>query len=159
MYIPFTARALPALLLAGLILIFAPSAQALSMTAYTLDELWSESQMIVKGEVVKTRFYRDKGRIFTEVTLTPTSPLFKGVLKDSHQHVRFSLPGGDLAGLTQYVPGVPRVKVGEELFLFLRCSSPGTCSPVGFGQGMWHHKDGSWAPLTGDVHWVGEQVI
>ena len=110
MQTPFIVRYLPAVLLAGLMLSVSQGAQALSMTPYTLSELWSESQMIVKGEVVKTRFYRSKGRIFTEVTITLTAPLFKGTTTDSDQHVRFSLLGGDLDGLTQYVPGVPRVK-------------------------------------------------
>ena len=146
-------RVLSILSLIGIISTHTSSTHALSMTPYSLDELWSESQLIVRGEIVKTSSYRDQGRIFTTFTLIPTSPLFKGEL--TGQRIHFSLPGGQLDGLAQRVPGIPMIHTGEELILFLRCRSPNTCSPVGYGQGIWRPVAHTWRPITQEIHWIG----
>ena len=150
----FMIRILPILSMIGMLCTHTPTVHALSMTPYSLSELWSESQLIVRGKVVKARPHRERGRIFTEFTLSPVGPLFKGELS-ADQVIRFSLPGGQLDGLAQRVPGIPTIYTGEELLLFLRCTSSTSCSPVGYGQGMWRPLKNSWEPLTRDVHWVG----
>ena len=152
-----TIRNLLILSLIGLVFASTAEVNALSMTPYSLDELWSESHLIVKGEVIKTRAYRSGGRIFTEVTLTSSGTPVKGEVTSPDHRVRFSLPGGQFEGITQHVPGVPTLYVGEMLILFLRCTTPNACAPVGYGQGIWRALKGQWAPLTHGVHWVGGQ--
>ena len=157
MMIQLTIRSLLILSFIGPAFTHVPRVDALSMKPYSLDELWSESKLIVKGEVIKTRAYRRGGRIFTEVTLTSSGSPVKGKITAPDHRVRFSLPGGHLDGLTQRVPGVPTLYIGETLLLFLRCTTPSTCAPVGYGQGIWRAVDEQWEPLTQDIHWVGDQ--
>ena len=151
-------RSLSILTLIALIMTHTARVNALSMKPYSLKELWSESQLVIKGKVIQTRAYRDRGRIFTEVTLNPTSSPYKGKVDSKDQLARFSLPGGQLGNLVQRVPGIPIIYTGEELVLFLRCTPMSTCTPVGYGQGMWRHLNRSWTPLTQHVHWVGTQT-
>ena len=113
-------RSLSILSLIVLVMTHTAQVSALSMTPYSLKELWSESQLIVRGKVTQTRSYRENGRIFTEVTLSPSSPPYKGKVDSKDQLAHFFLPGGQLDGLIQRVPGVPIIYIGEELVLFLK---------------------------------------
>jgi hypothetical protein len=137
-----------------------PTAQALSMQPYTLNELWSESQIIARGTIAQRRIYRgERGRIWTEFTLVLKEALIKASTQRSSK-ILFILPGGTLDGLTQMVPGVPQLENQQELIVFLRCSSTKPCAPVGFGQGLWiAQKDEPkvWRPLTDHTRWVGDQ--
>ena len=147
-----------------------PQAQALTMRPYTLAELSSEASLIARGRVSKLRAYREKGRIFTEVTITLTTPLLKGshplARRDSGareetgtSQISFSILGGSLHGISQVIPGAPRVTINDELITFLRCESSAQgarrCSPVGFGQGLWRPQGAQWRPLTDQVRWTG----
>ena len=148
-----------------------PQAQALTMRPYTLAELSSEASLIARGRVSKLRAYREKGRIFTEVTITLSAPLFKGSVtltrRDSNtpeaagtSQVTFSILGGSLHGISQVIPGAPRVSLNDEIMAFLRCelSAQGArrCSPVGLGQGLWKPQGAQWHPLTDQVRWTGD---
>ena len=151
-----------------------PQASALSMKPYALSELWSESQVVARGSVIATRVYRERGRIWTEFTLAPSEAPMRD-RRDSttsrRDVVNFALLGGTLDGITQVIPGTPRLTVGQELIVFLRCRAAQSCSPVGLGQGIWtpqreeargeergeeRDEEGNlWAPMTRDVVWVG----
>lgn len=137
--------------------VWAPrSAEALSMAPYTFKELWSESQVVARGAITATRVYRDRGRVWTEFTITLTAQPLKDTRGDTKAPVKFVMPGGTIDGITQMVPGVPRLKRGQELVVFLRCRARSTCAPVGFGQGLWSpNAGGQWAPMTQGVEWVG----
>ena len=124
--------------------------------------------MVARGSLTDKRVYRDRGRIWTEFTLTlSASPLRVSPALQSRDelssqgstpilHAKLLLLGGSMGGLTQMIPGAPHPEIGQELIVFVRCSSLARCTPIGFGQGLWSpHSPDLWAPMTQDVEWIG----
>lgn len=140
-------------------LLIASQAYALSMTPYSLQELWSEANRIGLGRVTAIKSRWRGTRIITTFELTLTQKALKGPLTD---RLTFQMLGGEIDGIRQVIPGSPEIHQEDELFVFLRCRSEEdeeTCSPVGLGQGIWRTSiiaggpDVKWVPLTDQVKW------
>ena len=99
---------------------WAGEARALVVEPVTLDQLARESDAVVSGtvEAVASR-YDDApatGRIVTDVTVR-VDRVARGA--DEGPQLVFTLPGGIVAGRGQRVPGIPTVRAGDELVVFM----------------------------------------
>lgn len=118
------------LTLAGLL---APAAaQATHVQAVDLGVLARESEVIAAGRVVGLRSAWERGRIVTRVTLEVADGL-KGARAGST--VEFSVLGGTVDGIGQWVPGEPRFQEREEVVV---CLTPvkGKLAVLGMAQGL-----------------------
>jgi hypothetical protein len=142
--------------------LFASNVFGLSMTSYTLPELWSEANRVGVGRVSEMSSSWRGTRIITTFRLLLTQEASKGPQTDQFT---FQLFGGEIDGIKQFLPGSPEIFIHDELFVFLRCQrgedERETYSPVGLGQGIWRSASPSeeggetkiWAPLTDQVSW------
>lgn len=110
-----------ALLFAALCLAPA-SALATQVLSMDLDSMTDRSDAIVWGHVLTTRAERpveSPGRIHTLVTVSVREYLRAEPGKQKSKTVQFSVPGGRLGQLGQWIPGAPRFAAGQELILLL----------------------------------------
>jgi hypothetical protein len=142
-------------LLAGLILtawaLWPWSGQARASSAaeaFDLAGLVAAAELISEVQVMEEQAaLLPDGRIETRYTLSTLTPL-KGA-QASIQEVR--MPGGEVAGRGLVLPGLPRLRTGQRLVLFLTATSAAHSwrLPVGLGAGAFEvHTD----PVSGAVH-------
>jgi len=83
----------------------------------SIEELATESSLIVKGKVVEKKSYWNNAhnRIWTDITIR-VSEYIKG---KGNPVITFRVPGGTVGDTTLYVSDAPRWNVGEEVILFL----------------------------------------
>ena len=130
---------------------------ALSIQSYSLKDLWGLAQHVVIAQVSHLESDQLNQRIITHHLVEIKQTL----LGDPNtKKLRFTLPGGQRAGLVQKVPGVPKVEVGQTYLFFLKCTESQKCVPIGYGQGIWKQsrtKSKRWSPLVDGVHWLGKE--
>ncbi len=90
--------------------------RATIMVAMDVDALSQAAQVVVVGRVIGLTSAWDGGRIFTDVTVQKLDVL-KG--KSPGETLTFSIHGGAVDGIEQWVPGEARFKVGEEVGVFV----------------------------------------
>ncbi|MFB6262260.1 MAG: hypothetical protein ABEL76_01355 [Bradymonadaceae bacterium] len=91
------------------------TAAAGTVVRLDLPELVANSTRIGTVEVVETRSFRRKGRIFTDATLEFVDK-WKG---DGPDRVVVRQPGGRIGDVATQVPGVPRFREGRRALVFL----------------------------------------
>jgi|GEM_PF-1012976 len=117
---------------------FSSPAWALILKHMELEDLAVEAHCVVFGTVVKmeSRFdpHTNNKRIVTDVSIE----VQRVIAGDAEKIVVVTVPGGEVDGKGQLVPGAPRFMVGEEVLLFLsrRPDSIERYSLVGFTQGV-----------------------
>src|SRR5687767_3412993 len=96
---------------------FAVPAAAAVVLNLSDEELVARSDAVVHGTVLETRAERsaDGAQIFTRVVVRVDEAL-KGKPGGT---VTLTVPGGELDGIGQAVPGAPKFQVGEEVVLAL----------------------------------------
>jgi hypothetical protein len=112
------------------------SVAAMVVPPMTLDELRARADVVVVGRVTHQEVHRIGGRLFTFSTLV------EGQGTQLRAHL-VALPGGDLDGFSQRVPGSPVLVVGGRYRLYLGKASgpaiPGTTARsrgvIGFFRG------------------------
>ena len=130
-------------------------ARALVVEPVTLDQMIGESDAVVVGavEAVASR-YEDApaaGRIVTDVTVRVDR-----VARGAGEGLRvvFTLPGGVVAGRGQRVPGVPTVRAGDEVVVFLAPPTPTARgprrSPIALSLGLFFVTRGTDRPARAD---------
>ena len=105
------------LLLALALAVQAPRAQATTLMGLSIADLAQGSELVLRGVVSASRCEKDpaSGRLYTYTTITSGSA-YKG--KPAKSLVVRQI-GGSWQGLEQWIPGTPRLLVGQELVLFL----------------------------------------
>lgn len=142
-------------LLAGLILTawalwpWNGQAQASSAAeAFDLTGLVARAELITEVQVLEEQAaLLPDGRIETRFSLATLTPL-KGA-QASIQDLR--MPGGEVAGRGLILPGLPRLRTGQRLVLFLTAPTAAHSwrLPVGLGAGAFEvHTD----PVSGALH-------
>ena len=126
-------------LIAALTLIASPSS-ALTVRDADPATLAFEADLIVLGHVIETSVSRPRaaGPLWTKVSVAVWRH-FKGAMTPIERVERvvdFWLPGGELGNLGTWVPGVPRVRAGDELLLML-AGPPIRRLPLGYRLGLW----------------------
>lgn len=121
-----------------LLVCLASPAQGSWVKSYSLDALYREADLVVRGAVIdSTSFWNDEhDRIYTEYEIAP-SHLFKG---QSSTPIRVRLMGGIVGDKELIISGNPTITKGEDVLLFLR-SVPNFYVVVGMSQGKWSVRD------------------
>lgn len=129
----------PRLLLVPVLLALSATVAATLVVRLDLPGLVARAERIVIGRVVDVRTVADAGGLpATRVTLAVHRAL-KGL--EGVPTTSFLLHGGELAGRGLYVAGMPRLKEGEQVLLFLGATTArGITLPVGLGQGVWRER-------------------
>ncbi len=99
-----------------------------------LPRLVADAERIAEVEVLDAQsFMLPDGRIETRFALATLAPL-KGA-QSALQELR--MPGGEVAGRGLVLPGLPRLRVGQRLLLFLSAPTAdrGWRLPIGLGAG------------------------
>ena len=150
------------------------STQAITMKAYSLLELQTDANLMVKGYIKTISYQRLQGRLVT-VYHWKASKIYKNDLQIANDSIYMTLPGGIERNLEQLIPGVPKLNKDTEYFAFLKCEKRDqtVCSPIGYGQGLWkpyelyktQKEDGNeaelnpnaslWHSLIEHIHWSG----
>lgn len=114
--LPIMRRSLAALLFLSLAFGGLP-AFATTLMGLSIADLTQSSELVVRGVVSATRCEKDakSGRLYTYTTITP-STAYKGQPAKS---IVVRQIGGSWQGMEQWIPGTPRLKVGQDLVLFL----------------------------------------
>ncbi len=101
----------------------------------TLEELVSESQVIVHGRVLRSWTEWDAGHqnIWTHHEIEVLDPIGGTVQKT----VVASEPGGTVDGLTMQISGAVPYAPGEEMVIFLYRTPIGYLRATGYGQGKY----------------------
>lgn len=141
-------------------------AEALTMKAYSLDEIRNQAHLIIHGRIESISYQRVQDRLMTVYKLISIRT-YKTQAKSSLNSVYIVLPGGIEGQLEQVVPGIPKLTQDTDYLAFLTCkqAQPLTCQPIGYGQGLWSRKPSqstpnynahsSWHSLTTKIHWIG----
>jgi hypothetical protein len=111
-------------------------ARADQPTPLSIEQLTSESQLILQGIVRTKSVQRDAaGRIYTKVELE-VSEVWKGTLATN----RFTIVhgGGILGEIQTVVSGQAEYEVGEEVVAFLVINPEGQGVSIGLAQGKFH---------------------
>ena len=118
------------------LLLLLPCASA-GVVPLTLSQLCSGASRIVRGQVVGESVHWQGGMIVTDWTIAPALNL-KG---SGSLPFQVTVPGGTIAGVTMHAGEAPRLKVGEDVILFLR---PGVaeCDVYGWFRGKYTIVDG-----------------
>lgn len=123
-------RSLP--LLAGLLALSASAAVVMDLSD---EELVARSDVVVRGTVLETRAEKsaDGAQIFTRAVIRVDEPL-KGAPGAT---VTVTVPGGEIDGIGQSVPGAPTFRAGEEVVVMLhrRKGPRGWYGVEGLGRG------------------------
>jgi hypothetical protein len=129
----------------------AAPASATSVVALDLPSLARTAELIVAGRVEAVVPYREGGRIYTRVTLRVAETLKPEAAGDARPEVSFSVHGGELDGLGQFVAGQARFEVGEQVVVFLTDLGRRP-TLLGMAQGKWAYDPARrGAELTPDV--------
>jgi hypothetical protein len=109
-------------------------AHALTLTPVTFEEIVDEATAVVYARVaeVRGRWTSDRRAIESIVSLDGLR-YFKG---DLGEHVTIRLPGGEAGGFVNVLPGVPVLREGDLVVLFLGSTGPVMPSIVGLTQGV-----------------------
>jgi hypothetical protein len=128
-------------LLAGLAGLFGASASftdlgaaSAAVAAADLPVLVAGSEWIADVQVLETQpVLLPDGRIETRYTVATLAPL-KGAISAIAE---FRMPGGEVAGRGLVLPGLPRLRAGQRVLLFLTTptAARGWRVPVGLGAG------------------------
>jgi hypothetical protein len=117
-------------------LLYAGAASATTVVRLDLAALAAAAEQVVSGRVEAVEPYRDRGRIYTRVTLAVAETL-KGP-GGPQSHVSFSVHGGELDGIGQFVAGQARFEVGETVLVFLTDLARRP-TLLGLSQGKWSY--------------------
>lgn len=140
-------RLVPALALAALLLTRPVS--GLTLLPVTVDDLITRAARIAYGRVVDVNSTWTPDRRTIESTITlELLEAYKGA---AVERVQFALPGGQSGGLIVAVPGVPVLREGDLLVVFLGPSAAALPRPLGLSQGLWRVQ----ADLTGQLRVPG----
>ena len=125
-------------------LAFLSAAQAaVYSSVLDLDDLSDSADQVVIGEVSEVESLRVPGGVVTEVTID----VFETLVGSPEHELTLTLPGGRLGGETLTVSGVPQLRVGHDLLLFLDDEG----RPLGFTQGIFF-TDGAQAYPAATSH-------
>ncbi|OGJ89091.1 MAG: hypothetical protein A2268_08825 [Candidatus Raymondbacteria bacterium RifOxyA12_full_50_37] len=122
-----------------------PWIHATSMFIAGLDELSTESEMIVQAKVTSTvtQWTKDNTQIVTYIRANIVDDLISD--KEDNEII-LAQPGGKVGVVTMEIEGTTTYKVGDDNILFLRKdpSMPGTWQTIGLYQGKYKiYKDAS----------------
>lgn len=109
-------------------------ARATTVLATPLDRLARSSAVIVHATVSNVE-EADPAKPFTTTVELEVAEAFKG-LPATERTLTLELPGGREGELAMYIPGVPRVRVGDEVVLLLDRTGGGRLTPSGLAQGV-----------------------
>lgn len=118
-------------LLALLISISVPNAAAL-VVEKSLDQMTIESDTIITGKIVNKESYREKGKIFTDVTVL----VGENIKGKTENKIIVQVPGGVVGDIYAQVSDVPMFENNEEVLLFLKENKV-----VGWNQGKYKIKN------------------
>ncbi len=116
----------------ALVLAAAGPARATVVVSGTLDDLVSDSAVVLHGTV---RSVDDHGTPFRTVVEVEVTEALKG-LPAAARTFRLELPGGRSGDLAMVVPGMPRFALDDEVVLLLEKTPQGGFVPAGLGQGV-----------------------
>ena len=96
-------------------------ALATTLMGLSISDLTHGSDLVVRGVVSASRCEKDakSGRLYTYTTIVP-STAYKG---RSAKSLTLRQIGGSWQGMEQWIPGTPRLRVGQDLVLFLLCEN------------------------------------
>ncbi len=123
-----------------LMLTAARAADAAASPSLSFDSLIRNSDLVVYGRVVQSRYLFDpaSGLTWTETDIRILETL-KG---EPGSAITVSEPGGLREGVGEYYPGVPQFQPGQELVLFLYRASGNRLRVTGAMQGFYRvHLD------------------
>jgi hypothetical protein len=107
---------------------------ALSVTPMTFDDLVGEALAVVYGRVADVRGQWGEGRRSIDSIVTVEAlRYFKGGMG---QTVSLRLPGGQVDGIINVLPGAPVLREGELVVLFVTAKGPAMPTALGLGQGV-----------------------
>jgi hypothetical protein len=118
------------------LLVFAASAQALTVSAYSFEQLVERSDVIVVGTVrdISSSWDASGQTIYTHASLDELE-VIKGDVPAAVYELQ--VPGGVVGGAAQVYPGVPRLAVGARYVLFIRGDRQTFIPFVGAYQGVY----------------------
>lgn len=99
-----------------------------------IEDLGRASSVVVRGDVVETRSFRDGDRVYTDTVVSVRECWKTGAACPAELTVRQL--GGEADGLGMAVEGSASLAVGSEAVLFLRARRDGALAPVGMAQGV-----------------------
>lgn len=93
------------------------TALATTLMGLSIRDLTQGSELVVRAVVGASHCEKDakSGRLYTYTTIVP-SQAYKGRMTKS---LTLRQIGGSWQGVEQWIPGTPRLRVGQELVLFL----------------------------------------
>ena len=138
-------------LLSFLIFLTLAATPALATTVMKVEvpDMTQTSEWVVRAQVVSVEnvdLRRDGRGLFTDVELRITE-VYRGQ-KVPQRYTMRMIGGKGADGMSLWIPGMPRFKVGQESVLFLERTSAGHI-PCGLGQGVWNVR-----PDQKGNHWV-----
>ncbi len=102
----------------GSTILYAPAVEATTVVAVTVEQLTSQSDVVLVARV-GTSHSQWRGRVITtDVDLVVNHSLKGGLLPGAHLTLR--LPGGDVGNISQVLHGAPSVQQDETVVVFLR---------------------------------------
>ena len=136
------------LLALGLSAVMANTAQATVVPAVGLDQMISDAELIVRGEVaeVEARWSDDGATIYTYVTLSGVTVIHGQLF--GPLTLRFE--GGEIGDQRLEVDGMPTFRKGEEEILFVRANQVAASPVVGLFQGRFKVVKGLVYDHSGD---------
>jgi hypothetical protein len=107
---------------------------ALTVVPMTFEQLVNEAAAVVYARVadVRGQWTADRQSIDSVITLEALQYL-KG---DLGPVVAMRLPGGEAGGVINVLPGMPTLRDGELVVLFLKSRGPALLTTLGLGQGI-----------------------
>ena len=127
------------------LLVAAGRLDAMLVTPVTFEQLVDEAAAVVYARVadVTGHWSNDRRSINSVITLEALRYL-KG---DFGNAVALRLPGGEVGGVTNVLPGAPVLRTGDLVVLFLKAQGPAIPTTVGLGQGIFRvvrdHRSGA----------------
>lgn len=119
-------------------LLLALPVRATTMPERSAAEVAAASALVVEATVLGARVVRVERRIVTVTELRVERVLRTAEAGVPPTVVTVALPGGELAGVTQKVPGTPELRVGSRYLLCLSAEVlAGARAVVGLWQGAW----------------------
>ncbi len=109
-------------------------AEAVLVIPMTFEQLVDEAAAVVYARVANVRgqWTNDRRSIDSVITVEPLRYL-KG---DLGQTIALRLPGGEVGGMINVLPGAPVLREGELVVLFLKVQGPAMPTTLGLGQGV-----------------------
>jgi len=136
------------------------AARATTVLATPLDTLARSSAVIVRATVSNVE-EADPAKPFTTTVELEVTESLKG-LPATERTLTLELPGGREGELAMYIPGSPRVDVGDEVVLLLeRVGGGDRLAPAGLAQGVFKIERTTPEPVVrrelGGAHYVDAQ--